>query len=146
LEHYARAGEMLLEARAQVAHGSWSRWLKNNFELSQNTAIRYMRLARKVEVDPKFTARGENISLTSAIVEIRARSAWKTVHQATERINVERLVNLFGLQRSAGICRRNRPRRDAHELVQPGAGLLDRGSPVRGLVLNHLHSMANRRI
>jgi hypothetical protein len=28
LEHYRRAGEMLVEAKDQVPHGSWSRWLK----------------------------------------------------------------------------------------------------------------------
>jgi Protein of unknown function (DUF3102) len=49
LEHYRRAGEMLLEAKEQLAHGSWLRWLSRNVELSDRTANRYMRLARADE-------------------------------------------------------------------------------------------------
>jgi hypothetical protein len=42
LEHYRRAGQLLIEAKKseQVPHGSWGRWLKGNFELSQVTAGR----------------------------------------------------------------------------------------------------------
>jgi hypothetical protein len=46
IEHYVKAGDMLIEAKDQLAHGAWSRWLTKNFELSQVTASRYMRLAR----------------------------------------------------------------------------------------------------
>jgi hypothetical protein len=45
-DHYRRAGEMLIEAKDQVGHGGWGRWLSKNFELSQSTAGVYMRLAR----------------------------------------------------------------------------------------------------
>jgi hypothetical protein len=48
---------------------------ENNFELSQNTAIRYMRLARMAKADPKFTLQGENVSLCKAIGEKQSRSA-----------------------------------------------------------------------
>jgi hypothetical protein len=44
-EHYRRAGEMLLEAKEQVAYGGWGKWLKKNFDLSHSTARVYMRLA-----------------------------------------------------------------------------------------------------
>jgi hypothetical protein len=44
-EHYRRAGEMLLEAREQLAHGAWGKWLKSNFELSRQTAYTYMQWA-----------------------------------------------------------------------------------------------------
>jgi hypothetical protein len=93
LEHYRRAGEMLVEAKEQVAHGSWGRWLSKNFELSQNTAIRYMRLARRVESgDVKITPRGENGGLKAAIGEKPARAAWANVHHAADRVNVDRLA------------------------------------------------------
>jgi hypothetical protein len=42
-----RAGELLLEAREQVATFKWSGWLSKNFALSKMTAWRYMRLAEK---------------------------------------------------------------------------------------------------
>jgi hypothetical protein len=45
-EHYANAGNMLIEAKGQVGHGRWSTWLTKNFDLSQRTAGTYMRWAR----------------------------------------------------------------------------------------------------
>src|SRR5262245_46028412 len=48
-DHYRRAGEMLIEAKEQVAYGGWSKWLSKNFELSTKTATVYMRWARHAE-------------------------------------------------------------------------------------------------
>jgi DUF3102 family protein len=45
IEHYRRAGEMLLEAKAQMPHGEWKPWLQRNFNRSYMTATNYMRLA-----------------------------------------------------------------------------------------------------
>jgi Protein of unknown function (DUF3102) len=47
LEHYRRAGELLIEAKSQLQHGEWRAWLKRNFVLSHETARRYMTLARE---------------------------------------------------------------------------------------------------
>jgi hypothetical protein len=47
LEHYRRAGEMLLEAKEQIPYGEWGAWVKRNFVLSASTAQSYMRLAIK---------------------------------------------------------------------------------------------------
>lgn len=47
LEHYRRAGQMLIEAKDQIAYGGWGRWLTKNFDLSQVTARVYMRWARE---------------------------------------------------------------------------------------------------
>jgi len=47
LDHYRRAGELLLEARDQVAPYKWSAWLSKNFTLSKTTAWRYMKLAER---------------------------------------------------------------------------------------------------
>jgi Protein of unknown function (DUF3102) len=41
-DHYVKAGEMLIEARGQVAKGRWTRWLTENFELSSRTAGAYI--------------------------------------------------------------------------------------------------------
>lgn len=46
-EHYRHAGQMLIEAKDQVGHGGWGRWLTKNFDLSQQTARVYMRWARE---------------------------------------------------------------------------------------------------
>jgi hypothetical protein len=45
-EHYTQAGRMLNEAKGQVAHGGWGRWLTKNFDLSDRTARLYMQWAR----------------------------------------------------------------------------------------------------
>jgi hypothetical protein len=47
LEHYRRAGALLIEAKSQLQHGEWRAWLKRNFVLSHETARRYMTLARE---------------------------------------------------------------------------------------------------
>ena len=43
--HAIRAGELLIEAKSQVAHGAWIPWLAENFEFTRQTASGYMRLA-----------------------------------------------------------------------------------------------------
>jgi hypothetical protein len=45
-DHYRRAGDMLIEAKDQVAYGGWGRWLSKNFDLSDKTARTYMQWAR----------------------------------------------------------------------------------------------------
>jgi hypothetical protein len=36
--HAIRAGEFLIEAKAQVGHGAWGSWLAANFPKSESTA------------------------------------------------------------------------------------------------------------
>jgi hypothetical protein len=45
VEHAIRAGEALLEAKAQVKHGEWLPWLDANFDASERTARGYMAIA-----------------------------------------------------------------------------------------------------
>jgi hypothetical protein len=47
-EHYRLAGEMLIEAKEQVAHGRWGSWLTDKFDLSSRTAQLYMQWAREM--------------------------------------------------------------------------------------------------
>ncbi len=95
VEHYRHAGEMLLEAKDQVAYGSWGRWLAKNFELSDRTAKRYMRLARMSNDDDASSAYDRPKSLYGAIGEkpVKTRAAWDTVHAAADRVNVKRLAD-----------------------------------------------------
>jgi len=46
MEFYADAGDKLIEAKDQVAHGYWGTWVSKNFAIPDRTASRYMRLAR----------------------------------------------------------------------------------------------------
>ena len=45
VQHAIRCGELLTEAKTQVAHGQWLPWLEANFVGSDRTASAYMRLA-----------------------------------------------------------------------------------------------------
>jgi hypothetical protein len=57
-EHYRLAGEMLIEAKRQVAPGTWGKWLTKNFDLSRRQAQVYMQWAR-MRVDdaqPEFAS------------------------------------------------------------------------------------------
>jgi hypothetical protein len=44
--HAIRAGELLIEAKAQVPHGGWLSWLEANTSVSDRHARRFMQLAR----------------------------------------------------------------------------------------------------
>lgn len=46
MEYYADAGDKMIEAKDQVAHGRWGSWLSKNFRTAERTARRYMKLAR----------------------------------------------------------------------------------------------------
>ena len=53
IEHYRRAGEMLIEAKEQVGRGEWGGWIKRNFHLSRNQATDYMKLVKAIELSPR---------------------------------------------------------------------------------------------
>jgi hypothetical protein len=93
LEHYCQAGEMLIEAKEQVPAGSWSRWLKSNFELSQQTARHYVRLAyKKREGQPIGAYRTIEDALGQQPRRER-HAVWNKVRDAADRVNVTRLAD-----------------------------------------------------
>jgi hypothetical protein len=47
MPYYRAAGEKLVEAKAQVPHGEWMNWVRQNFDRSHDQAHRYMMLARE---------------------------------------------------------------------------------------------------
>jgi Protein of unknown function (DUF3102) len=128
LEHYRRAGEYLLEAKAQMGYGNWGKWLKQNFVLSQDTAQDYMRLAR--------TPVSEHLSgsLRAAIGaptgrQTHAHSSWRPVLKAARELDAE----LFAKERQAEAEEIRLHRELAVELVNLGyRALATRLHPDRG--------------
>jgi len=54
VEHAMAAGDLLLEAKAQLGHGQWLLWLRKHCGLSVRSAQLYMRLARnRSEIEVK---------------------------------------------------------------------------------------------
>jgi hypothetical protein len=93
LEHYRRAGVMLVEAKDQVSHGGWGPWLNKNFELSRWTAQRYMRLARLPDDSDDQKEHDAPIRTLAGSLGMRpARAAWTSVHQAADKLNVKRFA------------------------------------------------------
>ena len=104
MEHYIKAGRMLNEVKDsdQVAHGSWSRWLKSNFELGQRTAQDYMRVARKAdEVGAKNEASfvfGNTIDKAlgreeRTIKSVTKKNKLKSLFDGVDRVNVTRMAD-----------------------------------------------------
>jgi hypothetical protein len=59
IDDYRRAGALLMEVKAHLAHGQWTEWLVRNFPLSLATAHRYMRLASEERLPhPLFISQG----------------------------------------------------------------------------------------
>jgi hypothetical protein len=86
LEHYRHAGEMLIEARGQLAGMSWTRWLRENFSMSRRTADRYMKLTKGEDGDEEQT------TLYGAIGEKRSSKKWKPLFNAARRVKVAQLA------------------------------------------------------
>ena len=95
LEHYRRAGEMLLEAKEQVRHGDWTKWIDRNFHVSHSQARRYMMLAREMEntrrraIPPNMQA----ITEPDRASRVVAPTWHEPVRQITNRVNVEALAS-----------------------------------------------------
>jgi hypothetical protein len=54
VEHAMSTGELLLEAKTQIKHGQWLKWLQENCGLSTRMAQNYMRLAEhRPEIETK---------------------------------------------------------------------------------------------
>ena len=95
LEHYRRAGTLLLEARGQLSGSSWTAWLTKNFELSKRTAYRHMALAERVERGDVRAMHGT--SLKEAIGERRSDAerrvgVYRPIRAFTVKVNVDHLA------------------------------------------------------
>ena len=55
VDQAVRAGELLIEAKGKVGHGSWLQWMGDNCECSARTAQRYMTVARNRDLIAKTT-------------------------------------------------------------------------------------------
>jgi mannose/cellobiose epimerase-like protein (N-acyl-D-glucosamine 2-epimerase family) len=71
------AGVALLEAKKQVGHGAWLRWLKDNCELSERTAEIYMTVARNKPAVDAIIAAAANMTLVQVLRAIKPASGDK---------------------------------------------------------------------
>jgi hypothetical protein len=114
IEHYRRAGELLLEAKAQLLHGEWKGWIERNFHRSAKTASEYMKLAEAVKSEPRRVF----ASLRAATRPTAgSKVSWQQpVQQIISRVNTEALAKEYQ--------DRNRETAEMHKL---GHQLIDIG-------------------
>lgn len=87
LEHACRAGELLTQAKSQVAHGGWLEWLAANCEVSPRQAQRYMKVANNWETISKNDATSY-LTIDGAIAHVRTAATREEVTAAvTERFS-----------------------------------------------------------
>jgi hypothetical protein len=71
LQHALAAGDLLIEAKAQLRHGEWLPWLNENCAVSERMARLYMRLAANRETIEAKSATGvADLSIRGAIALI----------------------------------------------------------------------------
>lgn len=95
LPYYIEAGSLLNEVRDsdQVRPGKWSKWLNDNFELSQRTAQDYMKLARDSSDYKKLARDHDDFDEqdTEIIEELGRATGREGIHAALgRRTNKER--------------------------------------------------------
>jgi hypothetical protein len=92
LEYQRETGELLIEAKAQVALGSWGPWLNRNFHLSARTAREYMQLARKIDESENGGGAAPRSLREATGRTDRARAAqaaWQSTFAATREVDVD---------------------------------------------------------
>jgi len=73
--HAVRAGELLLEAKANVPHGAWLPWLADHFDGSDRTAQVYMKVAqRRDEIVAQNRSESAVLTLDAALKSISSSS------------------------------------------------------------------------
>jgi hypothetical protein len=103
VEHYRRAGQMLLEAKSQVANrNEWFVWLKRNFKkegnpLSETTANRYMQLAGKFKEARGATRLKETFPTLSSFTHPQRdphhNVSWQEpVRESINKVDVDKLI------------------------------------------------------
>jgi len=132
-EHYRRAGEMLIEAKGQVAYGGWGRWLTKNFDLSHRQANEYMRWAREYDQNRGGAAKISSLRQMSGHTERRREERQSDQQQAFRRVLRDVARDDFIQERQARDDEIKLHRELAEELVDLGyRALATRLHPDRG--------------
>ena len=92
LRHAVRAGELLAEAKGQVKHGEWGRWLEENFDevKAQRVADLSFRGALRELASPKSSL-GEDHELEARVETTSERLAYLRWHWTMDESNPQRV-------------------------------------------------------
>jgi hypothetical protein len=70
ISHAIAVGEGLIEAKALVGHGEWLPWLAENFDFSERTAQKYIRLAKHRDAVTANTKEPSYLAIDEALKQI----------------------------------------------------------------------------
>jgi hypothetical protein len=106
VRHAIAAGELLIEAKAALAHGQWLPWLREQCSLSERSAQLYMRVARnRAEIEAQMRNGVADLSLNEAAALLmlssdvrKLMSFWRTA----EGLHGEALVE-FCIANDVGV-------------------------------------------
>lgn len=124
LRHALRAGELLTRAKAALKHGGWTEWLRENTEIPQRTAQRYMQIARDW---PKITEanapRVADLSVRGALTAITDVTSRVAALPAADQVRVVDKLGTRGAIRRQDIARAARDyRREYYIEPEPASG------------------------
>lgn len=114
IEHYRQAGDLLLEAREQVAPFKWTKWLSANFALSQRTAYDYMSLAERIRDNPDI------LQTSATMFEIVNPGAREKRKKQREAFHTKKPIAIFDAARQARVEETRLLRILAVELIDTG--------------------------
>jgi len=102
IEHMLAAGDALIAAKAAVGHGNWLSWLREECDLSERQAQKYMTIARGRAVLEANPTRGADLALTAALKLLSSRKTpLVTGH----------------IPRARGMSNRNAPKLTRHDVL-----------------------------
>jgi hypothetical protein len=109
VHHAIEAGDLLIEAKAQLKHGQWRAWLHEHCKVTERTAQRYMRLARnRLAIEAKYdTVSDLSLNGALAILTVPRETADDTVLDSfVDHLDAEEVL-ANSLRSQAETARRN---------------------------------------
>ena len=101
IEHMLAAGDALIAAKATVGRGNWLSWLREECDLSERQAQKYMTIARGRAVLEANPPRGADLTLTAALKLLPSKKTPPVTGQ---------------IPRTRGISNRNAPKLTRHDV------------------------------
>ena len=101
VDHAMRAGELLIEAKAGLAHGQWLPWLEGSCGVSERTAQAYMRLARELpKLEPEDAQRVADLPLRQVLAELAEPKSNELLQSEDVDLDIAKAVCLESLERT----------------------------------------------
>ena len=92
-QNIIEVGKRLIQAKSLVKHGNWAKWLDSNFELSQDTAENYIKLAKRFSTANSETFRNLKQSQMIAMLALPAGEEENFIdEQKAEGKDVEKMT------------------------------------------------------